>query len=136
MLPLSNLSIQINKSIDLLRCIIVVHLAAAALVMQANFPLPISILMLVLLALSLQRAYQDPSPKPHFIKLTCHPQFWQLHTIDGRQIQYDSLRINFDGGFFLMLLLTNKTTKKRLVVFNDQIDASAHRLLTVLSRAK
>jgi hypothetical protein len=66
--------------------------------------------------------------------LTRHARFWVLDYHEGHLERYDSVHIYFDGGFFFLLRLTNKTGKKTLILFNDQITQDQHRRLKVLSR--
>ena len=134
MLPLSDFSITFNKSNDFLRCILLVHIAAGSLLLlSALHPLVITF-FLILLSASLLYTGQNTTPQPHCKKLTCHQKFWLLDYHDGHQIEVATVHINFDGGFFLLLLLVGKHSKKRLIVFNDQLTQIQHRTLKVLSQ--
>jgi hypothetical protein len=61
---------------------------------------------------------------------------WILEDTKGTQQIFDEMHIQFDGGIFLMLLLSNQSFKKRLIIFNDQITPDDHRLLKTISRIR
>ena len=134
MLPLSDFSITFNKSFDFLRCVLFIHVAAASLVLLSDFRPLLMALLFSLLVLSLQQTWRKPMPQSNYLKLTCHKQYWLLHHLDGQQQKYDTVKINFDGGFFLLLRLESSTSKKILVVFNDQLTHSQYQVLKVISR--
>lgn len=134
MLPLFDFSITFNKSNDFLRCILLSHIAAAGLLFFSAFHAIIITLFLILLGASLLYTYRNTSPQPHCKKLTYHQKFWLLDYHDGNQSKLDAVQVRFDGGFFLLLLLVGKHSKKHLVVFNDQLTQAQHRTLKVLSQ--
>lgn len=117
-----------------MRCLIVLHVAASAMVLQASFHIFITLLLLIVLSVSMKQTYKNRETITTYTKLSAHHQYWLLHDINGQQLKYDTVRINFDGGFFLLLLLIDKERKKRIVLFNDQLTTSDRRFLKVLSR--
>ena len=136
MLPSFDVNINFTKSDDYRRCILLTHIAAAILVLLASFPILLQILFLVTLYLSELNTRHQLTPQQHFAKLTWVKPFWRLCHTNGEQTKFDSIHILFDGGFFLLLLLVNSRSKKRLLIFNDQITLYQHRLFKVLSYVK
>lgn len=134
MLPLSDFSVKFNPSIDYLRCILFIHVVSASLVLLSDFPIPIIGTLFSLLGLSFIQSRKNPIPQPNYLKLTCHKQYWILQCRDGEQHKYDTVKINFDGGFFLLLRLVNLKSIKTLIVFNDQLTPTQYQVLKVLSR--
>jgi len=134
LLTLFNFNIAFNPSKDFSRCVLLAHITSGVLLLLSSLhPLLITV-SLVLLVVSQQSNHHVAGPHPQYKILSCNKQFWVLEYQDSRQIKYNSVHINFDGGFFLLLLLTEKNAKKRILLFNDQITSDQHRQLKVLSR--
>ena len=134
MLPLYNFNIVFNQSQDYSRCVIVAHIAAIALLLQSCFSPIFMTLCFIGLLISLKKAYRVSSTQTEYRSLTYSQSFWILEDHDKRSTQYESARIAFDGGFFLLLQLNNKLSKKSIVIFNDQISKNQRRCLSVLTR--
>lgn len=134
MLALFDFTIVFNPSRDFSRCITFAHLSAGALLLQSCVQPLFLVIGILLLLISHQHTRQLRSPYPNYNKLVRCAQFWLLECDQGHSERYDAMHICFDGGFFLLLRLTNETHKKNLVLFNDQITQDQHRQLKVLSR--
>ena len=134
MLPLFDVNIVFNPSRDFLRCITFAHLAAGALLLQSHLHLLLIVVGILLLILSHRSTRRLRSPHPQYKSLTRHARFWILDYSQDHQERYDTVHTHFDGGFFLLLRLTNTIGKKTLILFNDQITLDQHRRLKVLSR--
>lgn len=134
MLPSSNFSITFNKSNDFLKCMTLIHLSAATLVLLSNFSGLCMALLLSLLMLSFLQAHRNPKPHPNVHQLSCHARCWRLDTLDGQQEEYNTAHINFEGGIFILLRLVNEHSKRIIVLFKDQLTPSQYHVLKVLSR--
>lgn len=134
MLPLSDFSITFNNSNDFLRCILLAHIAAGSLLLLSALPALLISLSLILLSISLLYTRKNAVPQPYCKQLTAHQKIWLLDYQDGHQMEANTVCVNFDGGFFLLLLLISNHSKKRLIVFNDQLTPTQHRYLKVLSQ--
>ena len=90
--------------------------------------------LFVVLFINLVQIVSQPNPLRLYSQLTCHKTYWILHAWSGDAIQYDKVRICFDGGFFIVLQLLADGLDKKLFIFKDQLSASQHRLLHVITK--
>lgn len=134
MLPLSDVIITLKSSNDFLKCIVILHLAAGILLLQSSLPLLWICLLFIPLLLSMFYSKKNNQSPSGYRQLSYQQTYWLLEHHDGHQLRINRVHINFDGGFFLLLLLTNENTKKRIVLFNDQLTNKQHRELRILSR--
>ena len=134
MLHLFDVTITFSRSRDFLKCVTFAHIAASTLLLQSNIPLFISIVGIILLIFSYLHTRHIHSPQPDFISLKRQSGFWIMTDYQGKETKYDNAQIQFDGGLFFLLRLTNNEQKKTLVLFHDQITQDQHRRLQILSR--
>ena len=134
MLTISDFTITFNKSRYYVRLALLLHLFAGIVVLNSSLPIVIVILMLLVLANALMRILRGVSHLPLYSKLTYHSKYWLLHGRYGENIQYDQMRICFDGGFFMLLHLSSDTMQKKIVLFKDQLNLTQIRMLHVIAK--
>lgn len=129
MSSLSSYTITLGKSKDFQRCTVFVHLLCVCLLYRSSFfPLLVGPLT-ALIVLTMMLTFWQAVPEPNYTELSFQKTGWTLHKRNGDQISYQNLDIEFDGGLFMLLTLTNSKFRKRLVVFYDQITTAQYRML-------
>ena len=86
------------------------------------------------LFINMVQIVRKPNPLRLYSQLTGHKTYWVLHLWSGGTIQYEKVRICFDGGLFIVLQLSADGLKKKLLIFKDQLSTSQHRLLHVITK--
>jgi predicted ABC-type exoprotein transport system permease subunit len=60
---------------------------------------------------------------------------WLLHKTNGSILHYQHMRIQFDGGIFILLSLTDDALRKQsLILFKDQLTHEQLRMIHVFSQ--
>ncbi len=60
---------------------------------------------------------------------------WLLHKKNGAILHYQHMRIQFDGGIFILLSLTDDVLRKQLLIlFKDQLTHEQLRMIHVFSQ--
>lgn len=136
MLPAFDFSLTFDTSRDYIRCVVLTHIGAACLLFNSNFNALFITLCLLLLLISYINVSKTGSPQQNYRELSYHQTFWLMRYHNQPDERFDSVRIRFNGGFFLLLELLNTTTPKKVIVFNDQISEDKRRRLMVLARIR
>jgi len=134
LLPLSNLTITFGKSANYLRLACLIHVFAMMVLLKSSLPFMLQIGMVFILVASLVHIVQNKTPMPSFLKISYHANHWLLHTIRGQEIKYERAYISFDAGLFVILILETDHSKKKLVVFIDQLTTTQYRSLYIMSK--
>lgn len=133
MLHLSNVVITPGRSNDFVKLAGVLHAFGAYVLFQSSLPFVIMIAMTVVLLVSMGHIAQNPVPVPAVISLSHHNDHWRLLLGPlGLETRYEHVCIGFDAGLFILLTLTNADSRKKLVVFRDQLTIPQYRALNVL----
>jgi hypothetical protein len=82
-----------------------------------------------LLLVFLITIFYKKTPLPAYRQLIYHPGYWLLQDKWGHNVQYEKINIRFQGGFFIVLMLTGENSKKELIIFKDQITQEQYRFL-------
>ncbi len=129
MLALSGFTITFSQSKDYLRCALVLHVLAIIVVLLSALPLGFKLLFILIVMVCFIDIIRSKTPLPRYHQLSYHPGYWLLHETHGAQHQYEQVSIGFDGGLFLLLILSGLGAKKTLVVFYDQMTPEHYRVL-------
>lgn len=111
-----------------------IHAFCLLVLFNSALPWPILISMLLVLILSFMHILRCKVPVPAFSKLSYHTNYWLLYRSDGEMIRYEQVHIGFDAGLFILLILTNENSQKKLVVFNDQLTMFQRRALNIIGK--
>ena len=128
MLPSSDFTITLNKSTDYLRVALIIHGLAIIILLNSALPSLVLFPSVLALLLFLLRSISRP-PLPLYGRLSYHAGSWLLHRVNGQYTQYKRATIDFDGGLFILLTLSDSSPTKKLVIFNDQITEAQYRVL-------
>lgn len=134
MLTISDFTITFNKSSYYVRLALLLHLFAGIVVLKSSLPIFIVVMMLLVLANAMMRILRSDSHLPLYSKLTYHTNYWLLHGRYGENTQYETMRICFDGGFFMLLHLSNESSEKKILLFKDQLNTNQIRMLHVITK--
>lgn len=134
MLPLLDFKITFDKSKDYLRCITVLNLFTAIVLLRSE--LPILLVLAILLGLSFLFVSALRIQKPHatYHQLSHHLTYWLLSDSRGRQIKYEQVAIIFEGGFFILLSLRGGNPHTTILLFNDQLTSPQRRALKIITK--
>lgn len=133
MLPLSNVTITLNKSKDYLKCTCLLHLLTLIVLMRSGLPLALKSFFGILVIVFFIKIFRAKLPLPNYQQLTYHRGYWLLHETVGQQIKYERAEIGFEGGIFILLKLTGISPRKTLVIFKDQITVEQYRILKFIN---
>jgi len=129
---LSDFTITFNKSADLVRCGILLHLFGVVMLWQSR--LSIGWLSLLIIALIVSYLITSQLAKRQWISLSRHHSGWILQG-KHQQFRFDNLQITFNGGFFLIIGgHTHEKPSKQMVIFLDQLSCETYRLLVLSQR--
>lgn len=131
LLPISNFTIKIKPSNDFIRLLNIVHIAAGISILKSNFAGPIIFILLISLLFSLILCKKNhQSNLFNLEKLSYQNGNWQMNHLEK---QYDSLKISFNAGIFLIIHLKNNAHSKRIYLFHDQITANQMNKIIIFS---
>ena len=133
MLPSSDFTITLNKSMDYLRIALIVHGLAFIVLLNSALPLLMLFPSMLILFFLLVRSIHNKTPLPIYCKLSYHPGYWLLHRSNGQYTKHERATIHFDGGLFILLGLSGISPAKTLVVFKDQMTVAQYRVLKLIS---
>lgn len=134
MLPLSDLTIVFKKSNDFLRCSLLIHALALFVLYYSGLPVYWFIGALVFFYWPLKAIMINRRPHPQIHGLSYHRQHWLLHTTSGETLNYQSMQIKLDTGFFLLISLCGLKRTKSMIIFHDQLTRDECRMLHVIER--
>ncbi len=134
MLNLSNVEILFSKSKHYVCIAGLIHIFAAFVLLHSSLTMLLIYGLFVVLFINLIQIVRHPNPLRLYSQLTCHKTYWILHAWSGDAIQYDKVRIFFDCGLFIVLQLSADGLNKKLFIFKDQLSASQHRMLHVITK--
>jgi hypothetical protein len=132
LLPLSNVAITLKQSNSFVKLAGLLHAFAAYLMYQSSFSPAILTVMMLVGIVSMGRILRNPFPVPAYKSLSHHHDHWRLLGTFQQESRYEHVRIGFDAGLFMILILTDANACKKLVVFRDQLSTSQYRALNVL----
>ena len=92
--------------------------------------------LFIVLAVSLTSIVRSKVPVAAYNQLSYRTNYWLLHDVHGQEIKYEQAYISFDAGIFILLTLTNDDSRKKLVIFVDQLSTSEYRALNVIGKVK
>lgn len=134
MSTLSDFTITLNKSKDLIRCGLFLH--ALALIVLWNSRLDFIVMGLLSVALILSYWNTNRQAKQQWSSISRHHQAWILAK-GHRQFAFNHLQIIFNGGFFLIIRCEAKDMSiKQVVIFLDQMTSDAYRLLVLSQKCR
>ena len=134
MLPLSNQNLNVKPSRDFLKLTLLVNGLCAVVIIHSSLPMFGRVLGLFVVFLGFIKLFQN---RHQLAQLTCinfNGDHWYLQCKDKLPQQFESLSIQFDGGFYFILKLSNHEQVKRLIIFKDQLTHQDCRRLVSLNR--
>lgn len=111
-----------------------IHLVAVVAVLRSGLSWSVSLLGLGIIVIGMVKMLASPPFATE--RLSYHTSSWFLHSQGGPALQYEHVKISFDGGLFLVLTLQGISPKKTRVVFYDQLSIEEMRGLRLIDSRK
>ena len=101
-------------------------------VLNSALPLLIQLMLILYLMACMTHVLLKKDP---YVALLYQASRWLLHKTNGQILYYQQMRIQFDGGLFILLSLTDDVLQKQLIIlFKDQLTHDQMRMIHVFSQ--
>jgi hypothetical protein len=138
--PLSNVTVRLKPSRDYLRLLVLVHGFAVIALLQTACPTGLIAALACVLAAHGSYLWRRKTPGARCSELNYAKESWLiLEDTTGELVVYDEAYVRFDFGWLIWLVFKNaskldKTPRRDVLLFQDQISPDEHRLLRLVLR--
>ena len=138
--PLSNVTVRLKPSRDYLRLLVLVHGFSVIALFQSACPTGLIAALTCVLAAHGSYLWRRKTPGARCSELNYTKERWLiLDDTTGELVVYAEARVRFDFGWLIWLVFENKaasekTRRRDVLLFQDQINSDEHRLLRLVLR--
>ncbi len=132
--PLSNVTVSLKSSKDYQKLLFLLYGVAVVALLQSNFYVLFSVALIAVLSIYFVFLWRLQTPGAPCVRLQYIEQKWRVYPIDKHFEVCDSVRIRFDFGWLMWLVLQSQAGPKHVLLFRDQLTPDENRLLRVLLR--
>lgn len=135
MLSSSEYTVGLNSSQDYLRLMILVYGFSCWMVFNSACPWVLSCLICLCVIVFVFHVVKTKKPYPRDERLVYRRGHWSIEHCDGTAEVYARIEIRLDVGlFFLLMFYKADASRKKRIVFFDQITTENQRMLYLLER--
>ena len=131
MLNTLSCKISLDRSPCYAKIALLIFLFSLVLLFNSSFIWPLKAFLAALLSLQLMATIIKPIPHPKYKLISQDKRGWLLHSINGKEMIFNKVRIIIDTGLFFLLELSTEEKSQILVIFLDQISEDNYRLLNI-----
>lgn len=131
MLILSNNTISLTKSADYKKIVVVTYISAMFVLYRSSLPLTLECIVEFGLFIHLLYIFFSKKFLHEETSLVCQSNFWVLRKGARHPVKFETVKLKFDGDFFMILQLSGFGLRRKMVVFCDQLSSEQQRYFRI-----